>query len=288
MSAVHDINRSIQTAAEKLTKTNCEKHEWSLALPGLKKRVGKLLLLLQKAMYPGVFGEKASAARSVEKTVFRYLRLSARQLSKILEDVLPGEDTGRIVSQFIESLPEIAERLETDIKAAYEGDPAALSEKEIMLSYPAFEAISVYRLAHRLYELSVPLVPRIMTEYAHSKTGIDIHPGAEIGRYFFIDHGTGVVIGETCTIGEHVKLYQGVTLGAKSFALDEQGKPIKGIKRHPDIGNHVVIYANATILGGDTVIGDHCVIGGNVWLMHSVEAGKKIFYNREESCAPSD
>jgi serine O-acetyltransferase len=287
MSAVHDINRSIQTAAEKLTKTNCEKHEWSLALPGLKKRVGKLLLLLQKAMYPGVFGEKASAARSVEKTVFRYLRLSARQLSKILEDVLPGKIPDGSSVNLLKAFRDSGASRNRHKGGVRRGSRRAF-QKEIMLSYPAFEAISVYRLAHRLYELSVPLVPRIMTEYAHSKTGIDIHPGAEIGRYFFIDHGNGVVIGETCTIGEHVKLYQGVTLGAKSFALDEQGKPIKGIKRHPDIGNHVVIYANATILGGDTVIGDHCVIGGNVWLMHSVEAGKKIFYNREESCAPSD
>jgi serine O-acetyltransferase len=145
-----------------------------------------------------------------------------------------------------------------------------------MLAYPAFEAISVYRLAHRLYELKLPLLPRMMTEYAHQITGIDIHPGAKIGRYFFIDHGTGVVIGETCTIGEHVKLYQGVTLGAKSFELDENGNPVKGIKRHPDIGSRVVIYAGATILGGDTVIGDDCVIGGNVWLTRSVEAGSRV------------
>ena len=149
-----------------------------------------------------------------------------------------------------------------------------------MLAYPAFEAISIYRLAHRLYELAVPLIPRMMTEYAHRITGIDIHPGAKIGKYFFIDHGTGVVIGETCTIGDHVKLYQGVTLGAKSFALDEQGNPVKGIKRHPDIGNNVIIYAGATILGGDTVIGDDCVIGGNVWLTHS-RRPQTVFYNCE-------
>ncbi|MDD3537202.1 MAG: serine acetyltransferase [Eubacteriales bacterium] len=233
-------------------------------------------------MYPGVFGEKTSTIKNIEKTIRRYLQLSARQLSRILKDVLPGENTEHITCQFIGSLAGIADCLEYDIKAAYEGDPAALSEKEIMLSYPAFEAISIYRLAHRLHELSVPLIPRMMTEYAHSITGIDIHPGAQIGRYFFIDHGTGVVIGETCTIGDHVKLYQGVTLGAKSFELDEHGNPIKGIKRHPDIGNHVVIYAGATILGGNTVIGDNCVIGGNVWLTHSVEAGKKIFYNNGE------
>ena len=145
-----------------------------------------------------------------------------------------------------------------------------------MLAYPAFEAISIYRLAHRLYELNLPIVPRIMTEYAHKISGIDIHPGATIGDYFFIDHGTGVVIGETCVIGDHVKLYQGVTLGAKSFKLDEDGNPVKGIKRHPQIGNHVIIYSGTTILGGNTVIGDNCVIGGNLWLTHSVDSGKIV------------
>ena len=165
---------------------------------------------------------------------------------------------------------------QTDVQAAYEGDPAARSLQEIRLAYPAFEAISIYRLAHRLYELGVPLLPRVMTEHAHRLTGIDIHPGATIGAYFFIDHGTGVVIGETTTIGHHVKLYQGVTLGARSFEMDENGNPIKGIKRHPDIGNHVIIYSGATILGGDTVIGDSAVIGGNVWLTHSVAPGERV------------
>lgn len=276
------VRLRLQTAAEQLTKANHERYPWSLALPGLKKRVIKLLALLQSAMYPGIFAERPFAPKNTRKIVRRHLRLAAGQLSGILEDVLPGEDTEQIMRQFIDSLAGIADCLESDIRAAYEGDPAALSEKEIMLSYPAFTAISIYRLAHRLHELAVPLIPRMMTEYAHSITGIDIHPGARIGRYFFIDHGTGVVIGETCTIGEHVKLYQGVTLGAKSFALDEHGDPIKGIKRHPDIGNHVVIYAGATILGGNTVIGDHCVIGGNVWLTHSVEPGEKVFYMNGE------
>ena len=165
------------------------------------------------------------------------------------------------------------------MQAAYEGDPAARSTTEIMLTYPAFEAISIFRLAHELYVLKVPMLPRLMTEYAHRITGIDIHPGATVGRYFFIDHGTGVVIGETCTIGDHVKLYQGVTLGAKSFELDENGNPVKGIKRHPDIGNHVVIYAGATILGGRTRIGDGCVVGGNVWLTHSLNPGETISYD---------
>ena len=151
-----------------------------------------------------------------------------------------------------------------------------------MITYPGFRAITIYRLAHELYALNAPLIPRIMTEYAHERTGIDIHPGATVGEYFFIDHGTGIVIGETTTIGHHVKLYQGVTLGAKSFELDANGNPVKKIKRHPDIGNHVVIYANATILGGNTVIGDNCVIGGNTWLTRSVEPGSIVTYREGE------
>ncbi len=177
----------------------------------------------------------------------------------------------------MDSLCGIARVLNTDIIAAYEGDPAARSTEEILLAYPAFEAISIFRLAHRLYELQVPLIPRMMTEYAHQLTGIDIHPGATIGEYFFIDHGTGVVIGETCIIGHHVKLYQGVTLGAKSFACDEDGNPVKGVHRHPHVGNNVVIYAGATILGGDTYIGDGCTIGGSVWLTRSVPAGSTVY-----------
>ena len=139
------------------------------------------------------------------------------------------------------------------------------------------EAITIYRMAHKLFTLGVPLIPRIMTEYAHQKTGIDIHPGATIGDYFFIDHGTGVVIGETCIIGSHVKLYQGVTLGAKSFELDEDGNPVKGVKRHPNIEDNVIIYSGATILGGDTTVGANSVIGGNVWLVSSVPAGSKVY-----------
>jgi len=184
---------------------------------------------------------------------------------------------------FAARLPEIKRLLLLDVEALYEGDPAASSREEVMISYPGFYAISIYRLAHELYLLDVPLIPRIMTEFAHEKTGIDIHPGATVGEYFFIDHGTGIVIGETTVIGDHVKLYQGVTLGAKSFELDEQGNPVKKIKRHPDIGNHVVIYANATILGGDTRIGDHCVIGGNTWLTHSVASGRVVSYHSPEN-----
>lgn len=171
---------------------------------------------------------------------------------------------------FLEQLPELRKILALDVQAAYEGDPACKSLDEVIFCYPGLEAVTVYRLAHLLHELQVPLMPRMMTEWAHSRTGIDIHPGAKIGRYFFIDHGTGVVVGETTEIGDWVKLYQGVTLGALSFPTDEQGQLIRGKKRHPTIQDRVVIYANATVLGGETVIGHDCVIGSNVWITSSV------------------
>jgi serine O-acetyltransferase len=177
---------------------------------------------------------------------------------------------------FLESLPQIRRRLAKDIEAAYDGDPAAHCIDEIILSYPAAYAITAYRVAHELHVLNVPLLPRMLTELAHSRTGIDIHPGAEIGECFFIDHGTGVVIGETTVIGDHVKLYQGVTLGALSFPKDESGRLIRGHKRHPTIKDDVVIYAGATILGGETTIGEGSVIGGNVWLTESVPPGSRV------------
>ena len=243
------------------------------SLAGLKSQVIELIELLRGALYPEIF-DPNSIGDGHEKVD---ADMSEVLLRKLLMPFLEDEEKCRdIAKKMTRSLPEIKEVLKTDVQAAYEGDPAAKSEEEVMLAYPGFEAISVFRLAHRLYELNVPILPRMMTEYAHTITGIDIHPGATIGKYFFIDHGTGVVIGETTTIGEHVKLYQGVTLGAKSFDVNPDGTLVKGIKRHPDIGNNVVIYAGATILGGDTVIGDNCVIGRSVWLTHSVEAGRKV------------
>lgn len=184
------------------------------------------------------------------------------------------------VQTLLDALPDIREKLYADIRAAYEGDPAARSTMEIVMSYPGIQAITVQRLAHSLYRSGVPLIPRVMSEHAHSHTGIDIHPGADIGPGFFIDHGTGVVIGETCKIGRRVKLYQGVTLGAVSFAQEADGSLVKGIKRHPDVEDHVVIYAGATILGGNTVIGHHSIIGGNVWLTHSVPPNTRV-YNQQ-------
>lgn len=177
-------------------------------------------------------------------------------------------------------LPDIRMTLELDVQAAFEGDPAAKSFHEIIFCYPGLEAVTVYRIAHELLLLGVPLIPRMMTEYAHTKTGVDIHPGARIGPGFFIDHGTGVVIGETCDIGPNVKLYQGVTLGALSFPRDASGNIIRGMKRHPTLERDVVVYANATILGGDTVVGQSAIIGSNVWLTHSVAPNTTVLLEK--------
>lgn len=200
---------------------------------------------------------------------FRWQAESARR-----SDVHPTKDVAaeaeRILSTFLENLSAVRKMLIEDVKAAYEGDPAALSYAEVKLAYPGLLAITSHRIAHELYRLDVPIIPRIMNEWTHAKAGIDIHPGATIGQGFFIDHGTGVVIGETTRIGNRVKLYQGVTLGAKSFPLNEHGNPIKHIRRHPTVEDNVIIYANTTVLGGKTVIGHDSVIGGNVFLIESV------------------
>lgn len=181
---------------------------------------------------------------------------------------------------FLEQLPELRKILWTDVQAAYDGDPACKSHDEVIFCYPGLEAVTVYRLAHLLHELDVPLIPRMMTEWAHARTGIDIHPGARIGQHFFVDHGTGVVVGETCEIGQWVKLYQGVTLGALSFPTDAEGRLVRGTKRHPTIEDRVVIYANATVLGGRTVIGHDSVIGSSVWLTRSVPARSTVILEK--------
>jgi len=188
----------------------------------------------------------------------------------------------KTVDTLMKKIPQIREILKSDVVAAYYGDPAAKSFEEVVLSYPFIEAIYTHRIAHELYEMDIPFIPRVMSERAHSRTGIDIHPGAKIGHSFFIDHATGVVIGETCKIGNNVKIYQGVTLGALSFPKDEKGNLIKGIKRHPTIEDNVVIYAQATILGGETIIGHDSVIGGNVWLTHSVPPYSKVLIAKPE------
>lgn len=263
-----------------------------------KETVYKALYSLRSALFPGVY-EKHPIDGSrlnvyIENNIYEAAIALRGLIEKLLSDICKEKDkkhesctecrerTDEIIISLVKKLPEIRESLHKDIQAAYNGDPAAVTTEEILLSYPSIEAVSVYRIAHVLYEHKVPVIPRIMSEYAHRQTGIDIHPGATIGNYFFIDHGTGVVIGETCTIGNNVKIYQGVTLGAKSFALNDQGLPVKGVKRHPDIEDNVIIYAGATILGGDTVIGHDSVIGGNVWLTHSVPPYSTV-YNSQPS-----
>jgi len=183
--------------------------------------------------------------------------------------------------RFIQEMPKLRAMLSMDVRASYEGDPAAKSYDEIIFSYPGLFAITVYRIAHQLHEQEIPLIPRIMTEYAHNQTGIDIHPGAHIGQSFFIDHGTGVVIGETSRIGDRVRIYQGVTLGALSLPADAM-EGLRGQKRHPTVEDDVIIYANATILGGDTVIGARSIIGGNVWITHSVPQDTEVFLKKPE------
>jgi serine O-acetyltransferase len=240
-------------------------------------------------LFPGYFEATALAQKDVPAWLDGLLAKIDQRLITELEKSLrfsqdpePTASARRITNELLAKLPEIRRIVQTDVNAAYTGDPAARNVEEIILAYPCVLAISLQRIAHVLYELKVPLLPRMLTEYGHERTGVDLHPGAKIGTHFFIDHCVGVVIGETATIGNHVKLYQGVTLGAKSFEVDGAGNPVKGVKRHPDIGDHVTIYAHATILGGDTHIGAGCVIGGNVWLLESVPANSIAYYKGDD------
>jgi serine O-acetyltransferase len=244
---------------------------------------------LLQFLFPGFHDEKpihkSELAAITEERLGVLAGQFEDQIAKSLSVPDPGcpQDRAHVVlMRFLEQLPAIRELLRTDIVAAYEGDPAAQSDEEIILSYPFIEAIAIQRCAHLLYAENVPLLPRMMTEWAHARTGIDIHPGAQIGAYFFIDHGTGVVVGETCCIGRRVKLYHGVTLGARSFAKDDAGHIVKGGKRHPEVGNNVTIYPNSTILGGETHIGDGSTIGANVFLMQSVPPGSLVVYEEKQ------
>jgi serine O-acetyltransferase len=228
-------------------------------------------------LFPGYFEESGLTERELPKHIGSLLARVDKRLGAEIEKCLrfaqvaeASKKAREATEFFLGQLPELRRLIKTDVDAAYEGDPAARSIEEIILAYPCVLVISLQRLAHVLYHLKVPLLPRMLTEYGHERTGCDIHPGAQLGNFFFIDHCTGVVIGETARVGAHVKLYQGVTLGAKSFEVDSDGHPIKGVKRHPDIGDNVTIYAHATILGGDTQIGAHSIIGSNVWLMKSI------------------
>jgi serine O-acetyltransferase len=244
---------------------------------------------LRAVLFPGYFGRSELSAESmrfhVGATLDHLQRTLKEQVFRGLCFVCPQDlddqcgdcDTKAldITRAFLQKLPEVQRTLATDVQATYEGDPASRSPDEAVFCYPGLLAITNYRLAHELHLLGLPVIPRIITEHAHSQTGIDIHPGATIGESFFIDHGTGVVIGETAVIGKRVRLYQGVTLGAKSFPVDKDGNPVKGIPRHPIVEDNVVIYSGATILGRIT-LGHDSVIGGNVWLTHSVPPGSRI------------
>lgn len=260
-----------------------------------EESINRLASDFMHLLFPGFFEQIPLTKSSVEavtvdrlEQVFQRLCVETEKALRSIHDATPTENARRHAMAVLEALPEIRRILQTDVEAAYVGDPAARSTDEIILAYPCVLAISLQRVAHVLYEHKVPHIPRMLTEYAHERTGADIHPGAQIGTHFFIDHCTGVVVGETARIGNHVKVYQGVTLGARSFELDEDGNPVKGVKRHPDIEDHVTIYPGATILGGDTVIGAHSVIGSNVWMMKSVPAHSIVYYQGEATSVVRD
>jgi serine O-acetyltransferase len=237
------------------------------ATSDIKKLFTKIVLTLFPEQTRQHFKEASEL-----KTVWESIENGLESLLYSMKDQL-SEDPAIIAKRFLDRIPAIYDLLQTDVEAMVSGDPAATTSYEVIRTYPGFYALAFYRLAHGLYQEKVPLIPRILTEYVHSKTGIDIHPGASIGRYFFMDHGTGIVIGETTVIGERVKLYQGVTLGALSV-----DKSMASTKRHPTIEDGVVIYSGATILGGDTVVGKNSIIGGNVWLTRSIPANTKIYH----------
>lgn len=251
-----------------------------------KAAIAAICELLLELTYPGYFGREGLTRHNigfhVGELLPRLWELLAQQIQRCLcheQSATESEYQGRagtLANDFIERIPHVRECLAADVQAAYDGDPAAENLAEIILAYPGLLAVTIYRYAHELYTIGVPLMPRIMGEHAHQLTGIDIHPGARIGRSFFIDHGTGVVIGETADIGDNVKIYQGVTLGALSFAKDERGRIIRGTKRHPTVGNNVTIYANAIVLGGGTKVGDGGVVGGSVFLTQSVQPGFQV------------
>lgn len=274
--------------------SDCFEHINADPLPSRAKTID-LLERCQDILFPGYFRHQDIDKVNLEYRVgleisSLYDRLAAEMTYAIRHECIRHDQSCQHCDQqgkekafaFLQSLGDIRKTLGTDVKAAYEGDPAASSYDEIIFCYPGILAITIYRIAHRLYELDIPILPRLMTEYAHSVTGIDIHPGAEIGDSFFIDHGTGVVIGQTCQIGKQVKIYQGVTLGALSFSRDESGNLDRQSKRHPTLEDNVTVYSGTTILGGDTTIGENSVVGGNIWLTKSVPANSKVIRNPPE------
>ena len=247
------------------------KHQGTTAYPSTSE-ICTLTTKLMLILFPEQTKHRINSTIEIEAQLIEREKELAQQL-EVMKDALP-EEAMKLCEKFIDLLPQLHDDLVEDVKAILAGDPAAKDEYEVIRAYPGFYAIAFYRIAHALLQLGIPLIPRVITEFAHSKTGIDIHPGAQIQPGFFIDHGTGIVIGETCVIGKHVKIYQGVTLGALSVA-----KEMANTKRHPTLEDNVVIYANATILGGETIIGRNSTIGGNVWLTRSVEAESVIYHN---------
>jgi serine O-acetyltransferase len=250
-----------------------------------EESVNQLARDFMHLFFPGYFQESCLTKKEVPALVDHLLKDIEQRLAPELEKCLrfnrdadPAARARELTTYVLGQLPELRRVLQTDVAAAYEGDPAARSVEEIILSYPCVLVISLQRLAHIMYRLGVPLLPRMLTEYAHERTGADIHPGAEIGTHFFVDHCTGVVVGETARIGNHVKIYQGVTLGAKSFVTDDKGHPVKGVKRHPELKDNVIVYPGATILGGDTVVGENSIVGSNVWLMQTMPPNSIAYY----------
>jgi serine O-acetyltransferase len=291
------FSTSLGKNVEILTHTIIDEYKYiprpERPLPNVN-RINEIIILAKSVLFPGFFGD----AEITEKTHEYYIKLYLEKLYALLNEQIyisicfneRLDDIEKLSSElttaFIDKLPEIKRLLATDVKAVYDGDPAATNYGEVISCYPAIRAMTHYRIAHELLILGIPVLPRIITELAHSSTGIDIHPGAKIGEYFSIDHGTGVVIGETCIIGNNVRLYQGVTLGAKGFKLDENGLPMN-VPRHPILEDNVIVYSNSTILGRIT-IGHHTIIGGNIWQVNSVAPYSRIIQKKAVTSSFSD
>ena len=269
------ICNAARTMAATMKNADIPMYGSRLRLPD-RKAIITLLKEMRQLMFPAYFGDPALMTLAAADYAALLLERIETSLSRQIALALPIEEEGRapqIAREVVEQLPRIQQLLLTDIDAIFDGDPAAQNREEIVLAYPGLFAIFAYRVSHELYLRHVPTIPRMMTEYAHSRTGIDIHPGAQIGSYFFIDHGTGIVVGETTVIGDHVKLYQGVTLGALST---RQGQLLANVKRHPTIRDNVTIYSNSSVLGGETVIGENTIIGGNTFITASIPANTKV------------
>jgi len=284
----HEIPEVVNAILETCRTSKIIKKEFVVPLPS-REEIARILEDLEAVIFPGYIGrqeiESENLVYYIGELVNRVYDKLSEQITRAVRYECRWEVDGichecierghRETIAFLKKIPGLRETLEMDVEAAYQGDPASRNTDEIIFSYPGIKAVTVYRIAHELYLQDIHLIPRIMTEIVHGLTGIDIHPGAKIGTRFFIDHGTGVVIGETTEIGNNVQIYQGVTLGARRFVVDEQGELVRSVKRHPTIRDNVTIYAGATILGGDTVIGESSVIGGNVWITQSIPSNTR-------------